>query len=72
VGYAVSINDPSQWQVGDLIFFGNSGISHVGIYVGNGEMLHALGAKYGTRIDNVQWYDAWDGGVRLLRVRRIL
>ena len=29
-------------QPGDLVFFGNGGrISHVGIYVGNGNMIHA-------------------------------
>lgn len=28
-------------QPGDLVFFGKSGIHHVGIYVGNGNMIHA-------------------------------
>lgn len=40
-GYAVS---KSNLKPGDLLFFnagGNSGISHVGIYVGNGQMIHA-------------------------------
>lgn len=28
-------------QPGDLVFFGKSGIHHVGIYIGNGNMIHA-------------------------------
>ena len=28
-------------QPGDLVFFGTSGIHHVGIYIGNGNMIHA-------------------------------
>lgn len=62
----------SLWKPGDLIFFGNGSVKHVGIYMGDGQMLHALGSKYGTRIDNVTWYDNWDKTVSLMLVRRIL
>lgn len=31
----------SELQPGDLVFFGKGRISHVGIYVGNGNMIHA-------------------------------
>ena len=43
-GYAVSY---SNLQPGDLVFFAGTyteGISHVGIYIGDGEMIHAAGA----------------------------
>jgi len=31
----------SNLQAGDLVFFGTSGISHVGIYIGGGNMIHS-------------------------------
>ena len=71
-GSAVSIYDMSLWQPGDLIFFSSGSISHVGLYLGDNLMLHALGTQYGTRIDDVQWYDNWDSGVWLAAVRRVL
>lgn len=72
MGKAVNSFNMNTWKPGDLLCFGNLSVTHVGIYLGNGEMLHALGTKYGTRIDNVKWYDAWDSGVRLLGVRRVI
>lgn len=68
----VDVSNVSTWQEGDLIFFSDGSISHVGIYLGNGEMIHALNEKYGTRIDNVFAYDAWDTGLYLHSVGRIL
>jgi cell wall-associated NlpC family hydrolase len=49
VGKAVS---RGSLQPGDLVFFGNP-IHHVGIYVGNGNMINAAGVGKGVRIDNV-------------------
>ena len=71
-GLAISIHDKSLWQPGDLIFFSSGTMSHVGIYLGDNLMIHALGKKYGTRIDDVIWYDNWDHGVWLAAVRRII
>ena len=44
-GKAVSI---SQVQPGDIIYYGN----HVGIYIGNGKIVHASTAKTGIKISN--------------------
>ncbi len=51
-GYAVSW---SNIQPGDLLFFNTSGsgISHVALYVGNGQMIHASDYIYGVCIDNI-------------------
>ncbi len=45
-----------NWQAGDLIFFqdtGDAGISHVGIYIGNGQMIHAENPSTGVTISDV-------------------
>lgn len=39
----------SQLQPGDLVFF-YSGISHVGMYVGNGQMVHAPNPSAPVRV----------------------
>ncbi len=47
VNNGVSINK-SELQAGDLVFFntgGNSGISHVGIYMGDGNYIHSTDGK---------------------------
>jgi cell wall-associated NlpC family hydrolase len=44
------------WQPGDLIFFANTfdaGISHVGIYIGGGEFVHAENESTGVTISSV-------------------
>ena len=62
-GLAISIHDKSLWQPVRFDFLFRSGtMSHVGIYLGDNLMIHALGKKYGTRIDDVIWYDNWDHG----------
>lgn len=43
--------DYGAWQPGDLVFFANTygpGVTHVGIYIGNGEFVHA--ENYGTGV----------------------
>lgn len=59
-------------QVGDLLFFDtmNKGrVSHVGIYIGNGNMVHAANPKKGVRQDNVMsgYY-----AKALLNIRRVV
>ena len=52
-GYQVS---KSNLKPGDLLFFatsGGKGISHVGIYIGNGQMVHASTPATGVIQDNI-------------------
>ena len=47
LGTVVSKED---MQPGDLIFYGNSGeASHIGIYIGNGQMIHSSGGSKNTK-----------------------
>lgn len=72
-GKPVDIKEQSSWKPGDLIFFTGTGyVSHVALYLGNGQMMHALNEKYGTYITGVQEYDEWDRYNALSHVRRIL
>lgn len=58
-------------QPGDLVFFQNTyeaGLSHVGIYIGNDQFIHAENETTGVRISdlNSQYYSSrWYGAVRL-------
>jgi cell wall-associated NlpC family hydrolase len=57
--YAVTRRVPlSQAQPGDLVFYFGRGVRHVGLYIGNGKMVHASNPRGGVRIDNVlgPWY----------------
>ena len=59
-GVHVSRND---LEPGDLVFF-FAGISHVGIYIGNGLMVDAPDFGIPVRVDPVYW-GAYDGAVRI-------
>ena len=72
MGTAVNMFDQSKWMPGDLLVFGGWNASHVGMYLGNGNMIHAINARRGTRIDNVYWYDRVDTELTLISVRRLL
>ena len=59
----------AEAQPGDLVFFKNTykaGISHVGIYVGGGQFVHAANAHKGVRADslNSSYYQAHFAGIR--------
>ena len=45
----------SELKLGDLVFFNTLGrsLSHVGIYLGNGDFVHASGVKRGIQIDTL-------------------
>lgn len=51
-GYGTKIS-ASEAKPGDLFFYGNgSSISHVAIYIGNGQVVHASSARTGIKISN--------------------
>ena len=49
-GVAVSRD---QLQPGDLVMFGKSGINHVGIYIGGGQIVHAANKSRGVTTDTI-------------------
>ena len=71
-GTMVSKNSRSSWKPGDLLFYKQNGrVSHVAIYLGNGQMIHALNSKYDTLIQGVDYYEKWDNKTSLYCVKRI-
>ncbi len=65
--------DKSKWLPGDLICYSEGGIvSHVAIYLGNNEIIHALSPKYGTIIHDVDYYEWWDWATYRVAVKRYL
>jgi uncharacterized protein YgiM (DUF1202 family) len=56
-GYGTSISS-SEAQPGDLFFYGRSGvkgIGHVGIYIGNGQIVHASSSRDGIKISSAYY-----------------
>jgi cell wall-associated NlpC family hydrolase len=56
-GYGTSIS-ASEAKPGDLFFYGRSGVSgigHVAIYIGNGQIVHASNARDGIKISNAYY-----------------
>ena len=64
---------PDQLQPGDLVYFKNtyrSGISHIGIYVGNGKFVHAGDYNTGVEVTDLwsaYWAAHYAGAVRVAR-----
>jgi cell wall-associated NlpC family hydrolase len=49
-------------QPGDLVFY--AGVSHVGLYVGGGSIIHAPNSRSVVRYDSVYWWGPIDGAIR--------
>lgn len=66
------IVDREELQPGDLVFFRNTykrGISHVGIYIGNGEFVHAASRRRAVAVDRLDapyFRERFAGGRRLV------
>jgi cell wall-associated NlpC family hydrolase len=55
----------SEARPGDLVFYFGGNVHHVGMYIGNGKMVHAANPGDGVRIDAVlgPWYNRYFSGV---------
>ena len=72
-GTAVDKNNMNSWKPGDiLVYKSGSRVNHVALYLGDGLLMHALSAKYGTLIQDVFYYEKWDAKNYLADVRRYL
>jgi cell wall-associated NlpC family hydrolase len=62
---------PERLAAADLVFFGSSGgVSHVGIYVGEGRFVHAPSTGGTVRLDHLDgayWRDHYSGARRVLQ-----
>ena len=73
IGKSISKDDMSKWKPGDILVYAAGGsVNHVGLYLGNGKMMHALNTKYDTVIQDVDYYESWDSKNNLKSVRRCL
>lgn len=64
--YAVTRRVPlSQAQPGDLVFYFGQGAHHVGMYIGNGKMVHAANPRSGVLVSNIlgPWYSSRFSGI---------
>ena len=60
----------SELLPGDLVFYGSSGIGHVAIYIGNGQIVHASNSRTGIIISNINYRNSGPGdaaGVQLIK-----
>lgn len=69
--------EKGSFQVGDLIYLDTSGefdgvVSHVGIYIGNGEMIHASGSKTNPRYVMISKIDSGWYKDRVMGARRLI
>src|SRR6266545_1407493 len=71
--YGTMLTDSNELQAGDLVFFANTyepGITHVGIYIGNGDVVQAMSPGIGVAIGNLRedyWAQHYYGALRPLR-----
>ncbi len=71
--YGTTISNPADLRPGDIVFFVNTykrGISHVGIYVGGGDVVQAMSPRLGVGVANLNggyWAQHYYGGIRPAR-----
>jgi cell wall-associated NlpC family hydrolase len=53
-----------ELQPGDLVFFGHPTIWHVGMYIGNGRMVHAPNPSKPVKTDDIDYMSGYAGAVR--------
>lgn len=46
----------SNAQPGDILYFGQSSVTHVGIYIGNNKMIHAPSPGKSVMISDISWH----------------
>ncbi len=64
--------DVAELKVGDLVFYNTMRrkLSHVGIYIGNGQFIHSA-SRGGVRIDRMDtayWKPRWNGARRIASI----
>ncbi|GAB4447655.1 MAG: SH3 domain-containing protein [Chloroflexi bacterium OHK40] len=72
--YGAMIGGMGNLAPGDLMFFagtgGRRGISHVAIYIGGGQMVHAMTPRYGVQVSGIwssYWQNHYVGAIRPYR-----
>ena len=64
----LALVDKADLQAGDLIFFGQTAITHVGLYMGGGEFIHATTHIHPivqiSRLDEAHWTGLYQGARR--------
>ena len=70
-GKKISMSNRKKWKPGDVLIYLDGGrIGHVALYIGDNKLMHALNTRLGTIIQDVDYYERWDSGTRLIGVRR--
>jgi uncharacterized protein YgiM (DUF1202 family) len=72
--YGAMIGNLGSLAPGDLVFFagtgGHRGISHVAVYIGGGQIVHAMTPSYGVQVSGVwssYWQNHFVGAIRPYR-----
>jgi len=59
----------SQAQPGDLVYFGQDNVTHIGIYIGNNQMIHAPSPGKSVMISSMTWHL---NNYKIIGARRII